>query len=213
MQLFFSPLACSLASRVLIREAHLPIDCVPVSLPRRRSADGQDFLAINPLGQVPALRFDDGRVLTENIAILQQLADLAPQAGYLPPRDTPEGQAALQWLSFTATEVHKLCLYPVFQREAPDAVKAWCRGLLPQRLAHAATRLAATPWLAGDAFGVADAYFGWALMLAQQAGVDLATQPALQRYWQALLARPAFAATLGEEQALYRQQAAAAASR
>lgn len=206
MQLFFSPLACSLACRVLIREARLPVEGVQVSLPRRRTSDGRDFLAITPQGQVPVLRFDDGRLLSENLVILQQLADLAPQAGYLPPRDTPEGQATRQWLSFTATEVHKLCLYPIFQREAPDAVKAWCRGLLPARLGFAAARLDQARWLAGDAFSAADAYFGWALVLAQHAGVDLAAQPALQRYWQALLARPAFVETLTEEQALYRQQ-------
>lgn len=208
MELFFSPLACSLASRVLIREAGLPVQGVPVSLRTHRTADGQDFRAIAPQGQVPVLRFADGRLLTENIAVLEHLAGLAPQAGLLPPRHTPDGQAALQWMSFTATEVHKLCLYPIFQREAPDAVKAWCRSLLPQRLAHAAARLDASPWLAGAHFSAVDAYFGWALVLARQAGVDPARHPSLQAYWQALTSRPAFAETLEEEFDLYRTQAA-----
>jgi glutathione S-transferase len=208
MELFFSPLACSLASRVLIREARLPVQAVPVALRTRRTADGRDFGAIAPQGQVPVLRFDDGRLLTENIAVLQLLSDMAPQAGYLPPRDTAEGLRALQWLSFTATEVHKLCLYPIFQPTAPDAVKAWCRSLLPGRLAHAAAQLEHSPWLAGAQFGAADAYFGWALLLAQQAGVDPQAQPRLRAYWRALTARPAFAETLDEELALYQQQAA-----
>jgi len=210
MDYFFSPLACSLAGHVLIREQALPIRTVPVSLQRKTTAEGLDFHAIAPKGQVPVLRFNEGRVLTENSAILQVLADLAPAAGLLPPRETPAGQATLEGLSFVSTELHKLCLYPLFQREVPDTVKAWCQALLPRKLAIVATQLAQQPWLAGERFTIADAYLGWALMLSQHAGVKLSDDPALhalQDYWQRLLARPAFAATLAEEQALFKQYA------
>lgn len=205
MDFYFSPLACSLAGHMIIREAGLPVRRVPVSLARGQAADGQPLRDLNPKAMVPVLRFDDGRLLTENIAVLTALADLAPEHGYLPPRDTPAGLATLEWLSFTATELHKLCLYPIFQPDAPEAVKAWCRSLLPGRLAVAAERLRHQPWLAGERFTLADAYFGWALMLGQHAGVSLAGQPPLQQAWQRLLARPAFAASLAEEETLFRQ--------
>lgn len=207
MDFFFSPLACSLAGHVLIREHQLDIRLVPVSLQRKTTADGQDLHELTAKAQVPVLRFDDGRVLTENSAILQVLADMAPASGLLPPRDTAAGQATLEWLSFVSTELHKLCLYPIFQREAPDANKTWCRELLPRKLAFAASQLAHHPWLAGDIFTIADAYFGWVLMLSQHAGFKLDQQPALQAYWQRLLARPAFAQCLAEEQSLYKHYA------
>ena len=207
MDYFFSPLACSMAGRLLILEAELPIAMHPVSLQRKQTADGEDFHAVSAQGQVPVLRFDDGRVLTENIAVLHVLADLAPSHGYLPPRRTDAGLAALQWLAFSATEVHKLCLYPMFNRQTPEAVKDWARAQLPRRLAVAARQLDDTPWLAGDAFTVADAHFGWALTLCRLARVDGAKDGSLARYWDRLQSRPAFAACLNEERALYEQHA------
>lgn len=205
MDYYFSPLACSLAGHVIIREAQLPVRRVPVSLVHGQAADGQTLRELNPKALVPVLRLADGRLLTENIAVLTALADMAPGQGYLPSRDSAAGLATLEWLSFTATELHKLCLYPMLQREAPDAVKTWCRGQLPGRLAVAAERLRQQPWLAGEHFTIADAYFGWALMLSQAAGIDLATWPSLQQAWQRLLDRPAFAQSLADEEDLYRQ--------
>ncbi len=203
MDFFFAPLACSMAGHVLIREAGLPINLRRVALAPKQTAEGTDYHEIAPLGQVPVLRFDDGRVLTENSVVLQVLAGLAPERGYLPPRDSAEGLATLEWLSFSATEMHKLCLYPMFQRNAPDAVKAWSRAQLPPRLALAARRLEGRPWLAGEAFTIADAHFGWALALCRMAKVDEARAGALAGYWERLMARPAFAACLEEEKALY----------
>ncbi len=207
MDYFFSPLACSMAGRVLILEAGLPVAMHPVSLQRKQTAGGEDFHAVSALGQVPVLRLDDGRRLTENIAVLHVLADLAPSHAYLPARDTATGQAALQWLAFSATEVHKLCLYPMFTRQSPEAVKDWSRAQLPRRLAVAARQLDDTPWLAGDAFTAADAHFGWALALCRLARVDGAGEGSLARYWGQLQSRPAFAACLEEERSLYDRHA------
>ena len=171
------------------------------------------FLALLPLLLIQRYRAGKARrparpwVATENIAVLHVLADLAPSHGYLPPRSTDAGLAALQWLAFSATEVHKLCLYPMFNRQTPDAVKDWARAQLPRRLAVAARQLDDTPWLAGDAFTVADAHFGWALALCRLARVDGAKEGSLARYWDLLQSRPAFAACLNEERALYEQHA------
>ena len=78
MELYFSPFACSLASHITAREAGIPLQLTAVTLSTKRTASGADFLAVSPKGQVPALRLDDGSLLTENPAVLQYLADAAP---------------------------------------------------------------------------------------------------------------------------------------
>lgn len=208
MEFFFSPMACSLAGRVLIREADLAVRCVSVSLRSKQTEDGRDLAAISAPAQVPVLVLDDGRVLRENVVVLAQLARMQPDTALLPAAGTAAEQSALQWLAFTATEVHKLCLYPIFQPQAPDAVKAWARGLLPGRLALAAAALKEQPWLNGEHFGAPDAYFGWALSLAQFLGVQLDGLAPLDGYWGRLMQRPAFAQTLQEEGRWFRQAAA-----
>ena len=82
MDLYFSPLACSLATRIALYEAGAEANYLEVD-PNTKIVqnDGSDFRAINPLGLVPTLRTDDGAVLTENAAILQYVADRHPQAG------------------------------------------------------------------------------------------------------------------------------------
>jgi glutathione S-transferase len=207
MELYYSPFACSFASHVLVREAALDVRLVPVSLQRKQLADGSDFHAVTPKGQVPALRFDDGAVLTENIAVLQVLAELAPERGWLPARGTRAHHEAMEWLGFVATELHKLCLYPIFTPTSPEASRQWALRLLPTKLAFAAGRLEHHPWLGGDAFGVADAYFAWVLMLCEKLEIDFSHAPLvpLQGYWQRLKLRPAVAQCMADEAACYLQ--------
>jgi glutathione S-transferase len=69
-----------------------------------------------------------------------------------------------------------------------------------------ASHLEARPWLLGERFSVADSNFGCTLLLVQNIGIDFASLPALQRYGLALMAPPAFAATVDEELAQYRQR-------
>ena len=94
MQLYFSPFACSLASHITAREAGLDISLISVALATKRTADGEDFLAIAPKGQVPALRLDEGTVLTEGPAVLQYLADAAPTRR---PRQKYKSACVLIW--------------------------------------------------------------------------------------------------------------------
>ena len=76
MELYFAPLACSMSARIALAEAGAAINLVEVDTHAGRVlATGEDYRAINPLGYVPALKLDDGTVLTENSAILQYIAD------------------------------------------------------------------------------------------------------------------------------------------
>src|SRR5579864_1069587 len=104
MKLYLSPGACSLADHIALHEAGLDFDRIKVDLKAKRTEDGRDYSQINPKGYVPALEFDDGEVLTENIAILSVAADKAPAL-------TPAGQFGrfrlLEMLAFISTEIHK----------------------------------------------------------------------------------------------------------
>jgi glutathione S-transferase len=78
MNLYFAPLACSLAARIALYEAGADAQYTYVDLKTKRLADGSDFFDITPMGQVVVLRTDDGVLLTENAAVLQYVADRFP---------------------------------------------------------------------------------------------------------------------------------------
>src|SRR5215475_4406202 len=106
MDLYFSPLACSMASRVALYEAGAAANFIEVDSKTKLTLDGADYRAVNPLGLVPALRTDDGTVLLENAAILQFIADQHAAARLAPRAGLPRAQLQ-QWLSFVGTELHK----------------------------------------------------------------------------------------------------------
>jgi len=97
MKLFFSPLACSMASRIALYASGAEAEFVQVDAKTKRTADGRDFLLMNPLGLVPVLSMDDGESLTENCAVLQFIAARSPTAR-LAPRDPARRARLHQWL-------------------------------------------------------------------------------------------------------------------
>ncbi len=196
MQLYFSPFACSLASHITLREAGLQADLVPVTLSTKTTAAGDDYFTINARGQVPALRLDDGSVLTENSAVLQYLADRNPAAGLL-PASGPDRYAVLQWMSYLGTEVHKSCFALMFNPQAPAEVKDWGRACLDERVAYLEKEIGSRSFLVGDGFTIADAYLTWALNLCQKIGMTL--PPSLAAYFERLTARPAVRQAIAKE--------------
>lgn len=196
MQLYFSPFACSLASHITLREAGLDAELIPVTLSSKKTAAGDDFLAVSPKGQVPALRLDDGTVLTEGPAVVQFLADRNPASGLMPTSGN-DRYLVLQWLNYLSTEIHKACFGLMFNPTAPAEAKAWGRANLDGKLAYVEAQLGSRPFLVGNGFTVADAYLAWALNLAARIGVAL--PDGLARYLDAIKARPAVQAALAAE--------------
>lgn len=90
MKLYYFTAACSLASNIALRDAGLEFELVKVDRRTRRTADGLDFREVNPKDYVPALRLDDGEVLTENVVVLQYIADRNPAAKLAPPAGSME---------------------------------------------------------------------------------------------------------------------------
>jgi glutathione S-transferase len=201
MQLFYSPFACSLASHITAREAGLNIDLIAVTLATKRTADGGDFLAVAPKGQVPALRIEGGAVLTEGPSVLQYLADAAPASGLLPAVGSEDRYRVVEWVNYVGTEVHKLCFYLMFAPDSPAEAKAWGRALLDKKLAYINGQLAGRPFVVGERFTIADAYLTWALTLCQKIGVSLDGLAAIGTYLTAMHARPAVQAAIAAEAA------------
>lgn len=210
MQLYFAPLACSAATRIALYEAGASAQFIYVDIhtdPKVRVlADGSDFHAINPMGQVPALRTDEGEILSENPVILQYVADSYPGARLAPPAGIPRYRLQ-QWLNFIATELHKATYIPLLGRNNPEGAKAFAREKLPLRFAHLQTHLQGRSFLLDD-FTVADAYLATVLNWSPFAGIDLSEWPGINAYFQALQRRPAVARALAEERDAYAAEVA-----
>src|SRR6201994_3012849 len=106
MKLYLSPGTCSMASNIALHEAGIPFELHKVDK-RTKRVDGVDFLTINPKGYVPAVQLDDGQVLTENVVVLQYIADLNPAAKLAPPVGTMERWRLQEWLSFIKPRLDK----------------------------------------------------------------------------------------------------------
>jgi glutathione S-transferase len=198
LELYYRPLACSLASRIACGEAGLPTRFRRVDFETHKVEDGSDFLAVSPKGKVPVLRTFEGRLLTEGPAVLQYLADRRPEAGLVPPVGDPQRYEVQAWLNFVATEIHKLFLALHFAPSTPQAARDHGRALLEERLSYLEQHLSGREQLVGERFTVADAYLTWALLAARVAGVELPA--AVGGYLERMLARPAVAEAVAAEQ-------------
>jgi glutathione S-transferase len=200
MDVYFSPLACSLASRITLYESGQAAEFHRVDTKAGKTASGEDYRAINPKNLVPALRTDDGVVLTENAAILQYLADQRPDA-----RLAPAGFARYQlqqWLSFIGSELHKTIFTPLLSPSFPADSKAKAIADAASRLAYLNAHLTGRDWLLDD-FSVADAYLCAVLNWNQVTKLDFSAYPAIQAYQARLMTRPAVEKAVQEEFALF----------
>ncbi|MGX9390134.1 glutathione binding-like protein [Nitrobacteraceae bacterium UC4446_H13] len=208
MDLYFSPLACSMATRIAFYEAGANASYLEVDPKSKRvQQDDSNFLAVNPLGLVPTLRTDDGVILTENAAILQYVADRLPAAG-ISARNAAERSRLQQWLCFIGTELHKALFVPLLDKKASSEVKAYAveKGL--SRLDYLNDYLEGRDTLL-DHFSVADAYLvtiiNWSMATPQ---IDLAKWPNIKAYYERHRARPSVIRAIDEEFALYKAEQA-----
>jgi len=201
MKLYFSPLACSMATRIALQEAGLDAELIQIDRQTRRAPDGVDLHDLNPLGFVPVLQLDDGQVLTENAAILQLVAERSRHA-QLAPRD-PLGRARLhQWLSFIGTELHKAVFTPLLDKKADEGARRYALASAAPRLALLEQHLARHQLLL-DQFTVADAYLFTILNWTQAVPVSLTPWPAITAYLARLRQRDSVARAVAIETELY----------
>ncbi len=175
MKLYYLPGACSLADHIALYWSRLPFEVEAVPRDQLKG----EFLKINPAGSVPALALDDGTVLTQNVAILNYIADLAPAANLAgtTPRERAE---ALRWTAFVNSDIHRffslvfgagrLLAGEDAQNELIASARSTLRGLFQTADAQLGY---GNGWLANGTRSIADAYLFVVLRWAKGKGVDL----------------------------------------
>ena len=198
MKLYYVPGACSMAPHITLREAGLSFEIEKMDPATRRTEHGEDYLKVNPKGSVPALRLDNGEVLTEVAVILQYLADQKPSSGLAPAAGSMARYRLAEWLNYISSEVHKQ-LGPFFNPKLPPEWREHQINLLSKRFDILAERLKSHPYLMGDSFTVADAYLSVVLNWTKLFKLDLGKWPALTEYLGRIAARPSVQAALKAE--------------
>lgn len=189
MKLYYTPGACSLSPHIVARESGAACDLVKVDLKAHKTESGDDYYAVNPKGYIPALKLDDGSLLTEGVAIVQYLADQKPESGLVPKAGTRERYQAMEWLTFISSELHKQ-FSPLFNPAFNDETKTFFRSKLTGRLKWLDEQLANKPYLMGANFSVADAYLFNMLMWAGRVNLDIGGLKNIVAYKDRVMARP-----------------------
>lgn len=192
MKLYYATGTCSLAPHIVANEAGIALDVERVDIGKtpRLTDQGVDYATVNPNLYVPALRLDDGAILTEGVAIMQYLADYEPENKIAPPAGTLARVRLEQWLVFISTELHKMYSPWLFHPEYGAQAQEVARGKIAQRLAHVDAHLATTgPFLLGLDFSPADAYLFTIVSWSPFAKVDLSAFPYLRAFLTRVAAR------------------------
>jgi glutathione S-transferase len=193
MILYYALGTCSLADHIALYEAGMCFGLVKVDIKTHKMEDGRSFLDVNPKGYVPALKFDDGEVLTENVAILSYIADQCPAL------DVPGKLGRyrrLEMLAYLAAELHK-AFHPLFDPKASAAEKKAAGENVEKKLAFVATKLKG-PYLFGENPTVADPYLF--VMLRWAAKNKLAIPEKLKAYSALMQSRPEVQMALKHEE-------------
>jgi glutathione S-transferase len=198
MKLYYSPGACSLSPHIALLEAGLPYDLVKVDVRAKKLENGDDYLAVNPKGQVPALRLDSGEVVTEGPVIVQMIADKVADKHLAPARDSAERYKLLEWLNFITTELHKN-FSPLFNPAIPDDVKTFFKDRIMGKFKYTDGQLAGRDYLMGKQFTVADGYLYTMLRWADGHKLDLSALASLMAFKARVEARPKVQEALAKE--------------
>ena len=198
MKLYYAAGACSLSPHIVALEAGIPVELEKVDTKAKRTAAGEDFWAINPKGYVPALKLDNGDLLTEGPVIVQYLADLKPESGLAPANGTAARYRLQEVLGYITSELHKT-YSPLFKAETPDVVREERKAYLRKRYELLEQHLAKHEWLVGDRFTAADAYLFTVTNWAQHVKLDLSDFPAILAFQKRVAERPNVQAALKAE--------------
>lgn len=160
-----------------------------------------EYLAINPMGKVPAL-VHDGAVVTETAAICAYLADAFPDAGLAPAAASPDRAAYYRWLFFGAGPLEAAGSNRSMGFEVPQDKRGFIGyGCYEDVLATLEGALEGRQYIAGEAFSAADVYVGSQLGFGMMFGT-IEKRSAFERYWLGLAARPAYQKAAATDDAL-----------
>lgn len=204
MTLFYSPGSCALAPHIALCESGLPFSIDEVNFSNRTCSVG-NYYDVNAKGSVPALKLEDGKVLTECAVLLQYIADKSPGKNLIPAPGNFERYKTLEALNFVATELHKGC-NPYWyaddwhsNKSASTELKNQVRKALGRPLEFASEQIQKTGFLAGRSFTVADIYLFTVLSWHSHLDLNLSDWPVLNHYYKTMLERPAVKAAMKAE--------------
>ena len=189
MKLYFAPGACSLAAHIALRECDANFELEKVNLETHKTSSGEDYMKINPKGYVPALKLDDGGLLTEVGTVLQYVADRKPDSGLAPALGTMERYRLMEWLNFISSEIHKT-ISPFFKPDTHEATKEALKTQLARRFDYVENRLGERPWLMGDRFTIADIYLFVVTNWTNFHKIDITKWRKLKDFMSRVAARP-----------------------
>ena len=197
--LYTNPMSRGRIVRWMLEETGCPYEAVIHAYGQTRTPD---YLAINPMGKVPAIEHR-GHVVTETAAICTYLADAFPAAGLAPALDDPLRADYLRWLFFAAGPIEAATTARALQME-PPVEKAGYVGYgdyatVMDVLEQVVSR--ASPWLLGERFTAADVYLGSQVMFGLRFRT-IEPRPAFVAYAKALAERPAFLRASAADDAL-----------
>jgi len=198
MKLYYAPGACSLSPHIALLEAGMPFDLVKVDLKAKKLENGDDYLKVNPKGQVPALDIGNGELLTEGPVIVQMIADKAAGKNLAPANGSTERYKLQEWLNFITTELHKN-FGPLFSPVLADDAKAFFKDRVMGKFKYVDGALAGHDYLMGKQFTVADGYLFTMLNWAERMKFDLSAMPNLLAYKARVAARPKVQEALTKE--------------
>jgi glutathione S-transferase len=163
------------------------------------------YLAINPMGKVPALCHGDA-VVTEAAAICAYLADAFPQAKLAPPPNDRMRGPYYRWLFFAAGPIEAAVSNKAFGFVVPPEREPTVGyGSFERVMKVVEAAVSCSNYLVGDSFTAADVYLGSQIGFGLMFGT-IEKRPAFERYWQRIKARPAYARANELDEALMAKQ-------
>jgi len=192
MKLYYAKGACSLADHIALLEAGLRFETEAVDIHTKRTRSGADFHDVNPKGYVPALVLDSGEIITENIAVLDWIAEQNP---VLKPMGNLARTRVLEMLTFISTEIHRA--FKTFWHDGAESEKLQARETLATLLEFTATQMRGD-YLFGDTLSVADCYLFVMLRWAEKFGIAV-PQALLRLQWR-MEERSSVQAAIAQEQ-------------
>jgi glutathione S-transferase len=185
---YTNPMSRGRIARWMLEEVGAPYRTV--TLDYASSMKAPDYLAINPMGKVPAITHR-GVTVTEGAAICAYLADAFPEAGLAPDVRSPERGTYYRWLLFAAGPVESAVTNKSLGFEAPPERRAMAGyGCLEDTLNALETAVSGKTYIVGDRFSAADVYvgaqIGWGMMFG-----SIEKRPAFETYWAGISQRPA----------------------
>lgn len=205
LKLYYSAGTCSTSCHISLEESGLKYEAVAVDWDDTSDPNVALIEKLNPLGTLPIFITDEGLQLDQNLAIHTYIADKAPAKRLLPPHGTTERAAAMNWLSFVTTDLHKgIGAFFGLSRISEDktiqaTVRKYMLDVANSYLKYMDSKLAGNEYLTGSQFTVADAYAfvvtGWAKWFE----IPLAPYSNIQSYLGRVAARPAVVKVLKEE--------------